>query len=89
MYLLGKPRYMSAYSKASRQWVARPIYERTFQAFRQGLMESVMKVREEYNLQPCPRPPPRKRRLLKNIAPVPRLDPTELVAKTVSRFKTK
>lgn len=87
MYLLGKQRYMSAYSKASHQWFARPIYQRTSQTFRQGLMESVLKVREESNLQPWPRPPPRQRRLLRNIAPVPRPDQTELVAKTVSRFK--
>lgn len=47
---------MPAYSKASHRWIAKPIYKRTFQTFRQGLIESVLKVREESNLQPWPRP---------------------------------
>ncbi|XP_076119137.1 uncharacterized protein LOC143100082 [Alosa pseudoharengus] len=85
--LEGKPQYKYMYTKTTQQWVAKPVYEPTSQDFRKDLMEDVLKLREEKSLEPWPRPPPRPRRLLQNIAPVPRPDPSELVAQRLSRFK--
>ncbi|XP_076128018.1 uncharacterized protein LOC143109247 [Alosa pseudoharengus] len=85
--LEGKPQYKYMYTKTTQQWVAKPVYEATSQLFRHDLMEGVLKMREERSLEPLPRPPPRPRRLLSNIAPVPRPDPSELVAQRLSRFK--
>ncbi|XP_076128204.1 uncharacterized protein LOC143109377 [Alosa pseudoharengus] len=85
--LEGKPQYKYMYTKTTQQWVAKPVYEPTSQDFRKDLMKDVLKLREEKSLEPWPRPPPRPRRLLQNIAPVPRPDPSELVAQRLSRFK--
>ena len=78
---------MFAYTKTTQQWVAKLTYEATSQDFRQDLMEDVFKKRDKLNLEPWPRPPRQQRRLLCNIAPVPRPETAELVARRVSRFK--
>lgn len=85
--LLGQPKYGFAYSKQSHQWVAKPIYQKTSQAFTQDLVERVFQRREEESMEPWPRPKPHRRRLLQNIAPVPRPDPKELIQKRRSRFQ--
>ncbi|KAI2667129.1 11S globulin [Labeo rohita] len=81
------PQYKYVYTKTTQQWVAKPVYEPTSQEFRKDLMEDVLNMREEKSLEPWPRPPPLPKRLLQNIAPVPRPDPSELVAQRLSRFK--
>ncbi|RXN33964.1 hypothetical protein ROHU_015222 [Labeo rohita] len=83
----GNPQYKYVYTKTTQQWVAKPVYEPTSQEFRKDLMEDVLNMREEKSLEPWPRPPPLPKRLLQNIAPVPRPDPSELVAQRLSRFK--
>ncbi|KAL0153959.1 hypothetical protein M9458_050716 [Cirrhinus mrigala] len=85
--LEGNPQYKYVYTKTTQQWVAKPVYEPTSQEFRKDLMEDVLNMREEKSLEPWPRPPPLPKRLLQNIAPVPRPDPSELVAQRLSRFK--
>ncbi|XP_063076993.1 uncharacterized protein LOC134466993 [Engraulis encrasicolus] len=86
----GQARYKAAYSKQSQQWVAKPIYEGTTQTFRDDLVERVLRRREDSSVvlsKPVPRPRPR-RRLLHNIAPVPRPEKSDLVAKARSRYMT-
>lgn len=88
--MLGQARYKAVYSRQTQQWVAKPIYEGTTQAFRDELVERVLKRREDRSVvlsKPMPRPRTR-RRLLSNIAPVPRPDKTDLVAKARSRYMT-
>ncbi|XP_078029026.1 uncharacterized protein LOC144465065 [Epinephelus lanceolatus] len=86
----GQPRYRYCYSKQSAQWVAKPIYVHTQQAFRDNLVERVLKRREDPAViytEPLPRRQPRRRRLLQNIAPVPRPPKAFLLSRHSSRFK--
>ncbi|KAF1381248.1 hypothetical protein PFLUV_G00151640 [Perca fluviatilis] len=85
----GQPKYKVVYSRQTQQWVAKPTYERTTQAFRNDLMERVWRRREDRTIvlsEPLPHHRRRRRRLLRNIAPVPRPDKSELVAQTRSRY---
>ncbi|KAL2076360.1 hypothetical protein ACEWY4_028061 [Coilia grayii] len=83
----GNPRYKYNFSKASQQWVAKPVYETTSQDFLKDLMDDVLKMTETQRLEPWPRPPPRHRRLPQNIAPGPRPEVSELLAQRHSRFQ--
>ncbi|KAL2076461.1 hypothetical protein ACEWY4_027925 [Coilia grayii] len=83
----GNPRYKYSFSKASQQWVAKPVYETTSQDFLKDLMDDVLKMTETQRLEPWPRPPPRHRRLPQNIAPCPRPEVSELLAQRHSRFQ--
>lgn len=86
----GQPRYRYCYSKQSAQWVAKPIYVHTQQAFRDDLVERVLKRREDPTViytEPLTRRQPRRRRLLQNIAPVPRPPKAFLLSRHSSRFK--
>ncbi|XP_078141248.1 uncharacterized protein LOC144539595 [Centroberyx gerrardi] len=86
----GESRYRYSFSKQSQQWVAKPIYERTKQAFRHDLMERVLTRREDQSVvysEPLRCRKTRQRRLLHNIAPVPRPDKADLQAGHSSRFK--
>ncbi|XP_039634607.1 uncharacterized protein LOC120544717 [Perca fluviatilis] len=56
----GQPQFAFAYSKASHQWIARPVYERGAQLFRQDLMDHTLKMRDEINLEDWPRSSPEK-----------------------------
>lgn len=86
MCFIGQPQFTCAYSKGSRQWTARPVYDRGEQPFRQDLMEDTIKMRDERSLEDWPRPPPRQKKLLQNIAPVPRPEKTDLIKQLKSRF---
>ncbi|KAK7168519.1 hypothetical protein R3I93_004740 [Phoxinus phoxinus] len=83
----GDPQFKYTYTKASHQWVAKPIYEKTSQAFRKDLMEAVLRMRQEHTLEHRPRPRSGQRRLLMNIAPVSRPDKSEMQSQRLSRFK--
>ncbi|CAM4286793.1 unnamed protein product [Leuciscus chuanchicus] len=85
----GQPRYKAVYSRQSQQWVAKPMFENTTQAFRHDLVERVLRRRDDSTVVFSDTLPPRKpgqRTLLQNIAPVPRPDKSDLVAHTKSRF---
>ncbi|CAM4329337.1 unnamed protein product [Leuciscus chuanchicus] len=85
----GQPRYKAVYSRQSQQWVAKPMFENTTQAFRHDLVERVLRRRDDSTVVFSDTLPPRKpgqRTLLQNIAPVPRPEKGDLVAHTKSRF---
>ncbi|XP_063062373.1 uncharacterized protein LOC134455281 [Engraulis encrasicolus] len=50
----GQPRFACAYSKASRQWTARPVYERGEQPFRKNMMEDTLRMRDESSIEDWP-----------------------------------
>lgn len=73
--LLGQAKYKAVYSRQTQQWVAKPIHEGTTQAFRDDLVEHVLRRREDRSVvlsKPMPSPRPRRMRLLCNTSPVPR-----------------
>ncbi|XP_077065543.1 uncharacterized protein LOC143718343 [Siphateles boraxobius] len=85
----GQPRYKAVYSRQSQQWVAKPMFDNTTQAFRDDLVERVLRRREDSTVVFSDTLPPRKpgqRKLLQNIAPIPRPDKSDLVAHTTSRL---
>ncbi|TDH00921.1 hypothetical protein EPR50_G00174910 [Perca flavescens] len=85
----GQPKHKVVYSRQTQQWVAKPMYGRTTQDFRNDLMERVWRRREDRTIvlsEPLPHHRRRRRRLLRNIAPVPRPDKSELVAQARSRY---
>lgn len=89
--LSGQAKYKAVYSRQTQQWVAKPIYEGTTQAFLDDLVERVLRRREDSSVvlsKPMHGPRPRRRRLLCNIAPVPRPDKSDVVAKARSRYMT-
>lgn len=90
-YFTGQLRYCFKFSKQAQEWVTKPIYAGSTQTFRKSLMESVLQMRDNPNITytvPLKTKTPHRRRLLQNIAPVPRPDKNVLVARRSSRFGT-
>ena len=82
---VGEDLFRYPVSKASRWWVAKPIYQKTKQlAFRSDLVERLLLLVPGVVLK---RKRKRGKRLPHNIAPAPRPDTAELRSKCSVRFK--
>ncbi|XP_063074114.1 uncharacterized protein LOC134464652 isoform X2 [Engraulis encrasicolus] len=83
----GDLRWQFSFSRQSADWVTKPIYTKTTQNFRKDIMDSVLEMRDNPSIDYTQRnKAPHRKRLLHNIATVPRPEKAVLLARRTSRF---
>ena len=79
----GDVRYKCVYPKLQKQWVAKPIYEeKSYQFVHDLLSDTILMKMGEIDVPDLERP-----HLLQNIAPNPRGNKEDIIARHVSRFQ--
>lgn len=79
----GEQRYKCVYPKLQKQWVAKPIYEdKTYQFVEDLVSDAILMKKGEIEV-PCLERP----NLAQNIAPTPRGNKDDIIARHVSRFQ--